>query len=125
MELNMKVLLGAVAVMLIATPAMAQPTAPAAPAASSCAAIVPPPTLPDGATADYSAMEAGNATFRSWADGNRSVLECRRAEVEAAQARWQALRTEFNAGADTLRDTNTAWEADVAEFNDRNQERRR
>lgn len=124
----MKVLLGAaVMALLVASPAVAQTDADAP--STQCGAIAPPPTLPDGATAEYAAMEAGNAAFRAWAESNRSVLECRRQEVEAAQARYQALRNEFNAGADQLNATNASWEAEVAEFNERNpqpaQQRRR
>lgn len=124
----MKILLGAaVAALLLATPAVAQDTtAPAAAdATSSCAALAAPPTFPDGATAQFDDMEQGNLAYRSWAQSNRTILECRLAEVEAAQARYQALRQTYNAGAEQLRTVTTAWEADVAEFNERNQNRRR
>lgn len=114
----MKLLLGAAfAALFIATPAMAQ-TPPAS--GSACAAIAPAPELPDGATATHEQMETANAAFQAWFPANRTALECRRAEVEAARARYEALRTEFNAGAETLNTVNTSWQADVAEFNERN-----
>ena len=116
----MKLVLGAaIAALLIATPAMAQtdPAATAAANATSCGAIEPPPTLPDAATANREAMDAGNTAFNTWGQANQVVLQCRRAEVEALQARYQALRAEYNAGAEQLRNVNTAWQAEVAEFN--------
>jgi hypothetical protein len=121
------VLTAAVAVLLLATPAMAQtdPAAPAAANATSCGPLPPPPSLPDGATADREAMEAGNTAFTAWAEANRTVLACRRAEVESLQARFQALRAEYNAGAEQLNATNTVWQADVTEFNERGGNRRR
>lgn len=109
----------AAAAILIAAPAMAQ-TTPAPAAGSACAAIAAPPTLPDGATATHEQMETGNTAFQAWFPANRTALECRRAEVEAARARYEALRVEFNTGADQLNSVNTAWQADVAEFNERN-----
>jgi hypothetical protein len=118
----MKMLVGAAfAALMLATPAVAQtdPAASAAVNATSCGALAAPPTLPDGATADREAMEAGNTAFTAWAEANRAVLACRRAEVEALQARFQALRAEYNTGAEQLNATNTAWQADVTEFNER------
>jgi hypothetical protein len=123
----MKFLLGALAALIIATPAMAQtePAAPADAAATACGATQAPPTLPDGATADNDAMHAANAAYESWAEANRAVLQCRRIEVEGLNARVAALRAEYNAGVDRMNATIAAWEADVTEYNERNQERRR
>jgi hypothetical protein len=116
----MKILLGAaVAAFLTATPAMAQ-TTPAPASGSSCAAIAASPTLPDGATATHEQMELANTAFQTWFQANRTALECRRAEVETARTRYEALRTEFNSGAEQLNTVNTTWQADVAEFNERN-----
>jgi hypothetical protein len=115
----MKLLLSvATAASLFATPVLAQ--TPSAPAPSTCGAILPTPTLPDGARANYEEMERGNEAYNTWAAANRAVLECRRAEVEAARARHDALRAEFTTGVDQSRATQTNWEADVAEFNERN-----
>jgi hypothetical protein len=104
-----------------AAPAVAQttPAAPAASAASSCGPVAPAPSLPDGATATREVMDQTNLTYTAWFTANRDALECRRAEFEALAARTQALRTEFNAGAEALNATNTAWQAEVAEFNAR------
>lgn len=114
----MKLLLSvAAAALFFATPVIAQD---ATPAASPCGAIVPTPDLPDGADANYEEMERGNEAYNTWAAANRAVLECRRAEVEAARSRHEALRVEFTAGVDQARTTQTTWEADVAEFNERN-----
>jgi hypothetical protein len=121
LESDMKLLLvAAVAALLVAAPASAQTTpAPAAEAVSSCAELAPPPRLPDGATAPFDAMQVGDAAFRAWAESNRAILACRLAEVEAAHARWQALRQAYNSGAEQLAAVNAAWEADVTEFNER------
>lgn len=116
----MKVLLGAAAaVLLMAVPAAAQTT----PAASTCAALQPAPTLPDGAVADREAMEAANTAFMAWAEAYRTVLTCRRTEAEGIHAQWQARVSEYNAGAEQLNSTNSSWEAEVAEYNERNPRR--
>jgi len=114
----MKVLLGvAAAALLMGAPAMAQTDAGAA--NTSCAAVAPPPTLPDGATATYEQMEAANTAYSAWFESNRAALECRRVEVEAVEARRQALLTAYNGGVDQLNATKTSWEAEVEEFNAR------
>lgn len=121
----MRILLGAGALaLLIALPAAAQTTAPAAPFVSACAALPAPPTLPDGANADRDAMTNGNTAFAAWSETYRVGMACRRAEVEQLNARWLASVAAFNADAATLNTTNTAWEADVAEFNARSPSRR-
>jgi len=113
----MKLLLSAAAAtLLFATPVLAQTETAAA---SACGAIAPAPQLPDGADANYEEMERANTAYEAWARTNRPVLECRRAEVDTARARYEALRDEFNAGAEQARATRTGWEAEVAEFNER------
>lgn len=110
----------AIGALLMAAPAAAQTqTAPATPAQSSCGPIAPAPTLLDGATATRGQMDAFNTTYTAWFNANRDALTCRRAEFEAAQARVQALRDEYNAGAAALNNTNTTWQAEVTEFNAR------
>jgi hypothetical protein len=118
----MKLLLSVAAAALFFStpPALAQTTPAPTAAASACGAIAPAPTLPDGASANYEEMERGNTAYNTWAATNTTVLECRRAEVEAVRARHEALRAEFTAGVDQSRAVRTTWEADVAEFNDRN-----
>ncbi len=126
----MRILMGAAAAaLLMAAPAAAQTdtTATAAPAAvqSACGAVTPPPTLLDGATATREQMTAANEAYTAWFTANRDALNCLRTEVEQAQARWQALRESYNAGAEMLNTTNTAWQAEVEEFNGRDGQRSR
>jgi hypothetical protein len=111
----------AIGALLMGAPAAAQTgTAPAAtPVQSACGAIAPAPTLLDGATATRGQMDAFNTTYTAWFSANRDALTCRRTEFEAAQARAQALRDEYNAGAAALNTTNTTWQAEVTEFNAR------
>lgn len=127
----MRILMGAAtAALLMAAPAAAQTGTPAtaAPSAtvqSACGAVAPPPTLLDGATATREQMTAANEAYTAWFTANRDALNCLRTEVEEAQARWQALRESYNAGADMLNTTNTAWQAEVEEFNGRDGQRSR
>jgi hypothetical protein len=116
----MKLLLSAAVAALTIAGAAAAQTNTTAPAGSACPALAAPPSLPDGANANYEQMEQANEAHRAWATANRASLECRRAEVEAARARYEALRTEFNAGAEQLNAVQTGWEAEVTEFNERN-----
>jgi len=110
----------ALVALAIAAPATAQTqTTPAAPAQTACGPVTPPPTLLDGATATREQMNAFNTTYAAWFSANREALSCRRAELEAGQARLEALRNEYNAGADALNATNNAWQAEVTEFNNR------
>jgi hypothetical protein len=115
----MKVLLGAAAVaaLLIATPAMAQDT-PAA--AAACGNVEPAPdNMPDGASANRSAVEAYTQRFNAWAEATNQVLACKRAQAEAARAEADRLTTEFNAQNSTIRGSVAAWTAEVEEFNAR------
>src|SRR5262245_38069880 len=101
----MKVLIGAVAsTILLAAVAMAQaqttttpatpdtattattatPTAPPPP--SRCPALPEAPSLPDGATANAAAMQAGNAAYQAWGTSYQQVLQCRRTEVAEFRA---------------------------------------
>ena len=119
----MKVLMiVAAALVCFAASATAQTSPPADNAVtppSACGPLTRPPAIPDGATADNEAMTAGNAAFLAWAQPEQQSLACRRAEIEAAHARWQALSNEYNAGAQTLNTANAAWEAELAQYNGR------
>jgi hypothetical protein len=111
-EHDMKLWLGAAfAALLMATPASAQTEAGSA----ACAAIAPPPALPDGATATGEQMQAANEAYNAWFEGNRTALECMRPHAEAAQA----LVNAFNQGINQANSTQTSWQAEVAEFNAR------
>lgn len=111
------------AFVLAAAPAIAQTDTPApAPAAaqSACGAIPPTPTdLPDGARASRRQMEAANERVTAWVAAANAVLQCRRAEAEAAQAVANALGADYNAQNGAVRSVITAWEAEAAEFNAR------
>ena len=111
----------AIGALLMAAPVSAQTQT--TPAQSTCGALAPAPTLLDGATANRTQMAEFNATYTAWFTATRDALNCRRTEFEAAQARAQALRDEYNAGAAALNTTNGSWEAEVAEFNARNTSR--
>lgn len=128
----MKLFMGvAVAAMLLATPVLAQtagettatPPAPVPP--SSCGAPPPAPTLPDGATASRSDMDAANTTYTTWAEAYRQVVVCRHAEAQALRAQADARAQEHNAAVEAFNATTTAWEADVTEYNARPGNRRR
>jgi hypothetical protein len=129
----MKHVLGAGAfafAVMVAGSALAQttPAAPAAQAAASrCEAVAAagPQGLPDGATADADAMNAGNAAFTAWATAERATLECRRAEIADLRATLDARATEFNAAAERLNSAIPAWQAEVDEYNARTPRRPR
>ena len=118
----MKALVVGVAIVLFATPALAQTAAhseEAPSSASSCGALTAAPAMPDGAVANNDAMTTANAAFLAWIQGQQQVLACRRAEIEAAHARWQALSNEYNAGAQTLNSASGAWQSELAQYNGR------
>jgi hypothetical protein len=123
----MKVIVGAaLAAFLMAGAAAAQntetpaPAAPAAPAASSCAAIPSAPAdLPDGANATGPQMQAGNTAYNTWMEGLNPVLTCRREEAQAAQARADSLREQYNTANAAAAAVNQSWVAEVEEFRGR------
>jgi len=119
----MRVLVMGAALFLLAAQASAQTNAPAdtaaANATSACGALTAAPAMPDGATANNEAMTAGNTAFLAWAQPQQQALACRRAEIEALHARWQALSTEYNAGAQALNAANAARDAELDQYNTR------
>lgn len=129
----MKVIVGAaVAALLWVGTAAAQDTQtpapttpPAPPAVSTCAALPAAPTLPDGAAATAPQMNEGNEAFNAWIMSVNTVLTCRREEAQAAIARAESLREQFNATTQTVTTTREAWLADVNEYNERNPQRGR
>lgn len=119
----MKLVLGAAAaVMMFATAALAQtettapPAAPAAVANSSCAAIAPVPTLPDGAEATMDQVAEADNAYQTWATATQASLQCRRAEHAQAAAQADALLQQHNAGVAALNTTTQTWVAERAEF---------
>ncbi|QGZ95615.1 hypothetical protein [Terricaulis silvestris] len=128
----MKLFMGvAVAAMLIATPVLAQTagettaTSPTPIPPSTCGALLPAPTLPDGATASRSDMDTANTTYTAWAEAYRQVIVCRHAEAQALRTQTDARVLEHNAAVEALNTATTTWEADVAEYNARPANRRR
>lgn len=121
----MRLLLGAaVAALLIASPAMAQPETTQAPA--SCGTVSPAPSeLPDGASASREAMAAATERFNAWAQATNEVLACKRARAEQARAQADAMTNEFNTENSALRTAVEAWQVEVDEFNARPQRRER
>lgn len=121
----MRLVVGAaLAALLFAAPAAAQTETPApAPAqaqASSCAALLPTPSnLPDGAAANRQQMTRANEQVVAWASAMHPILDCRRQEAAAAQARAQALTQQYNADANAFSASVTAWQAETEEFNTR------
>lgn len=118
----MKLVLGAAAaVMMFATAALAQtetapPAAPAAAVTSTCAAIAPVPTLPDGAEATMDQVAEADNAYQTWATATQASLQCRRAEHAAAAAQADALLQQHNAGVASLNTTTQTWVAERAEF---------
>lgn len=91
------------------TPA-AEPAAPAIPVGpSNCPPTPEPPTLPDGATADAAAMQAGQDAYNDWADKFRAGADCRRSEVQTLRATYDTRVSEFNALAATFNDVGKQW----------------
>ena len=119
----MKVAFAAVAALLFAQSAFAQPAAaPAGPPAlpqppplqSACPALPAQVPMPDGAAADMATM----AAFEAYMQSLSQVLNCRRVEIDALKAQVEPRITAFNASV-------TAWPAEVAEFNARQPPARR
>lgn len=126
----MKFLIGvAAATLLLASPALAQPTTPATPAAVAapdvCVGFAAAPTLPDGATANVEAITTTDTAFRAWhAAGSAKLQQCR-AEVESMRARLAAAEAAHNAGVALLNGTRDAWQVEVDEYNARSPRNRR
>ncbi|MBX3430723.1 MAG: hypothetical protein KF779_14160 [Hyphomonadaceae bacterium] len=92
----MKVLLGATAaILLMATPALAQTTPAALPAQCN---FTPPPTIPDGATATNSAMSQAREALGAWRTTRETELAACTAQAQALQAQAQAAAAAHNAG---------------------------
>jgi Skp family chaperone for outer membrane proteins len=107
----MKLLIGAAAAAFVmaASPAFAQATM-----TPNCTGFEAAPTLPDGATASRAEIEAANTRVQAWA-------EARRAKLVTCQADITAMSQTFNATEQERRATTAAWDAEVAEFNAREQ----
>jgi len=128
----MKVLIGAAAMaVLLSGAAAAQENTLGAPPpnyqvpASRCAELPAAPTMPDGADANAQAMQIAMAAFNTWDASYREILQCRRVEAQEAQAIQQARTQEFNGAVQSYNATVAAVQADVEEYNGRQNTRRR
>lgn len=82
---------------LSAGAAFAQDAPAPAIAPSTCPAIVPAPSPPDGATASRSDMETAVAGYEAWRTQAEATMQCRAAEVNALNAQSRARRAEYDA----------------------------
>jgi hypothetical protein len=102
----MKVLLGATAaVLLLASPALAQTGAPTLAQCTFTAA----PTLADGASADRAAMEAKTVEVNAW-------LATRQQEEAACAAAIQALNNTRAASGTERQSLVQTWNTEIQEF---------
>ena len=105
----MKVLIGAAAVAMIlaVSPAFAQTAASA-----NCTGFEAVPTLPDGATATRQQMQAAITRFEAWDAARQQKLVACRADIDANSAAFTTVENERRAAQ-------SAWGAEIAEFNAR------
>jgi|CXWL01.1.fsa_nt_gi opacity protein-like surface antigen len=120
----MKILLGAVAAALLLAPVAFAQTAPPAELAN-CAAFAAAPTLPDGATANSAAMAAGSTTYDAWHAGTESKKVLCQTDVAELRTRLNAMVEAYNQAEAQRFATQTAWGAEIAEFNARGGSSRR
>ena len=111
----MRLLIGAAAMALL----FAAPVAQAQPASPNCSDFAPVPSLPDGATADRAAIEAGNAQYETWGQARLAKLQLCRAEIEALRTQLVSFEQAYNSNNGELNTVVTNWQAEVAEFNER------
>lgn len=121
----MKVLVGAaVSALLLTGVAFAQttpaaPATPATPLPTQCGAIPPAPTIPDGGHANATQMHTVDTAYRAWATDAQSKLNCRRAEIQAADAQVKAAEAEFNTQSANATQASNAYNAAITAFNAR------
>lgn len=127
-------MIAAAAALMMGAPAFAQtettPQAPAAPTTPAdpgptCSGFAPAPTLPDGATATQAQMTEGEQQYQGWGQAVLAKLQQCRDEIYAMRAQLQAREQAFNNTNASLRAATEAWQADVAEFNERQPRQRR
>jgi hypothetical protein len=107
----MKVLLGAAAaVMMLASPALAQTGAPA-----QCAAFTPAPEIPDGASASNTQMREAREALEAWR-GTRAT------EIAACHAVLQQLQAQVTAGTQAHNAAVADTDATIAQFTAENTE---
>ncbi|MBY0562848.1 MAG: hypothetical protein K2P58_01580 [Hyphomonadaceae bacterium] len=126
-----RAIVAAAAALLMGAPAFAQtPEAPATPIAPAdpgptCSGFAAAPALPDGASATQPQMTEGETQYQAWGQATLAKLQSCRDEIYALRAQVQAREQAFNATNASLRAVTETWQADVAEFNERNPQQRR
>jgi hypothetical protein len=127
----MKVWIGAATMaVLLCGAAAAQETLGAPPPnyqvpASRCAELPAAPAVVDGAAANAEVMQTAIATFNAWDASFREILQCRRVEAQEAQAIQQARTQEFNGAVQSYNAAVASVQAEVEEYNGRQNNRRR
>lgn len=125
----MRLILGAAAVLLLAgSPALGQtpPGPETAPAVSpTCTGFVAPPSLPDGANANASAMTRGNESYTEWHTATEAKKQQCQTEIAALRTQLEAMVESYNQAEQRRFATQTAWQGEVEEFNGRSGANRR
>jgi hypothetical protein len=86
---------------------------------SRCAPVAAGPALPDGASANLSAMERGSESYITWAMVVQRSLQCRRAEHASVDAQMrERLASEYNSIVAQAQAYLAAWEGEIREYND-------
>lgn len=117
----MRILLGALAVALLAAfPAHAQTAVNSA----SCSNFAAPPTLPDGATASRPAMVRSGDAVEAWRAARETKLTQCLADIQALRAQLNAMEAAYNQAGVERNAVLGAWNAEAAEFSGRGQARR-
>jgi Skp family chaperone for outer membrane proteins len=119
----MKVLLGATAaLMLLASPALAQTQTAALPAQCNFTAA---PTIPDGAAANNNQMRDARTAVEAWRNTRQAELAACQTAVQALQAQAQAAVTAHNTAATETDAVITRFAAENEEYNARAPNQRR
>jgi hypothetical protein len=119
----MRTLVFAAAFAAVAFTAYAQDMgAPAVPP-SSCEAIPPAPTPPNGARANATQIQAAVAQYEAWNASATAIMQCRAQEVRGLQAQVAARTAEYDAGLAAGRDAGAAWQAQLDAFQARQNRR--
>jgi hypothetical protein len=105
--------------------AVDMPAPPAADEAGSCPALHAAAQIPNGAAASRAEIDAYNQQYMAWGTAFRAALECRAQVVTALEARLAPSVTAYNSGNTELGAQNTAWAAEVAEYEARSPVRNR
>lgn len=118
----MRVLVGVVAAMLMATPAFAQATVSLPPQVTlppSCANFEAAPTLPDGATANHDAMTAAGERVNTWRLAREQKQTACQADIILAREQLDAMIQAYNNAGTERVAVIGAWNTEVREYSER------